>query len=138
MAKKKVPWGRTLSTNDKYLGKQKTDSNKTRPVVVVDTYKDNLAVVPLSTTKGANRTELKGYKNKKTNQKTYYKHYLEIDDNEGKPVQVNEKFKENHKNMDVPYNKVIDIKNTIFNHSKQKQRNRKLYDRFKNKKNDWD
>lgn len=87
MTKKKkfIPWGRTLTTNDRYLGKQKTGSKKTRPVVVVDTYEDDLAVVPLSSKKGANRTELKGYQNKKTKQKTYYKHYLEIEDNEGQP-----------------------------------------------------
>ena len=105
---------------------------------MVDNYNENLAVVPLSSKKGENRTELKGYQNKKTKQKTYYKHYLEIEDNEGRPIRVNEKFRENHKNMDVPYNKVMEIKNTIFNSSKQKQRNRKLYDKFKHKKNDWD
>ncbi len=140
MTKKKkfIPWGRTLTTNDKYLGKQKTSSNKTRPVVVVDTNENDLAVVPLSSKKGANRTELKGYQNKKTKQKTYYKHYLEIEDNEGQPIRVNNKFKENHKNMDVSVSKVNLIKDTIFNHSRQKQRNRKLYDRFKHKKNDWD
>ncbi|MGN1222444.1 MAG: hypothetical protein ACI4TT_04350 [Christensenellales bacterium] len=128
------------------MGKQKTNSKKTRGVVVVDTYNDNLAVVPLSSRNGANRTELKGYnksfgKDKKKDKKkvkTYYKHYLEIEDNEGQPIRVNEKFRENHKNMDVPYNKVVEIKNTIFNSSKQKQRNKKLYDKFKNKKNDWD
>lgn len=140
MTKRKnfIPWGRTLTTNDKYLGKQKTHSNKKRPVVVVDTVEDNLAVVPLSSKNGANRTELKGYQNKKTKQKTYYKHYLEIEDDEGKPIRVNDKFRENHKNMDVSQNKVMEIRKTIFNDSKQKQRNRKLYDRFTNKKNDWD
>lgn len=132
--KKFIPWGRTLTTNDKYLGKQKTGSNKKRPVVVIDTKGYDLAVVPLSSRDGANRTELKGYQNKKTKQKTFYKHYLEIEDNEGQPIRVNEKFRENHKNMDVPYNKVIEIKNTIFNSSKQRQRNKKLYDKFKNKK----
>lgn len=140
MSKKKkfVPWGRTLTTNDKYLGKQKTGSSKTRPVVVVDNYKDNLAVVPLSSKSGANRTKIKGYGNKKTGQNTYYKHYLEIEDNEGKPIRINEKFRENHKNMDISQIRVIEIRNTIFNKSKQKQRNRKLYDQFTNKKNDWD
>lgn len=136
---KRTPWGRTLTTNDSYLGKQKTTSRKTRPVVVVDNNaKNELAVVPLSSKKGSNRTELKGYQNEKTKKKTYYKHYLEIEDNEGKPITINLKFRENHKNMDVPYKKVTEIRNTIFNHSKQKQRNRKLYDRFTKKKNDWD
>lgn len=96
----------------------------------------------MSSTDGPNRTELKGYnktfnKNKKQ-VKTYFKHYLEIEDNEGKPIRVNEKFRENHKNMDVPYKKVVEINDVIYNHSKQKQRNRNLYDKFSNKKNDWD
>ena len=64
MKKKEIPWGRTLTTNDAFLGSHKTGSKKTRPVVVIETYEDELAVVPLSTTKVSNRTELKGYKNK--------------------------------------------------------------------------
>ena len=132
--KKFIPWGRTLTTNDRYLGKQKTGSKKTRPVVVVDNYEDDLAVVPLSSKKGANRTELKGYQNKKTKQKTYYKHYLEIEDNEGQPIRVNDKFRENHKNMDLSRKDVLDIRQTIFTKAKTKQRNKKLYDKFHKKK----
>lgn len=132
--KKHIPWGRTLTTNDMFLGKSKTGSKKKRPVVVVDTNQDNLAVVPLSSRKGANRSELKGYQNPKTKQKTYYKHYLEIEDNEGQPIRVNEKFRENHKNMDVSYKNVIGIRKTIFNKSKQKDRNVKLLNQFKNQK----
>ena len=131
MSKKRhIPWGRTLTTNDKFLGKQKTGSSKTRPVVVVDTKDNNLAVVPLSTTKGSNRTELKGYKNPKTNKKTYYKHYLEIEDNEGLPIQINEKFRENHKNMDVPLKNVDEIRSVIFTKARTKQRNSKLHNKF--------
>lgn len=136
MAKKKkfIPWGRTLTTNDKYLGKQKTGSKKTRPVVVVDTFEENLAVVSLSSKKGANRTEIKGYKNKKTGQNTYYEHYLEIEDNEGKPIRVNDKFRENHKNMDLSREVVLDIRQNILTKAKIKQRNKKLYDKFHKKK----
>ncbi len=135
MKKKRfIPWGRTLTTNDKYLGKQKTKSCKTRPVVVVDTNNEDLAVVPLSSKNGANRTELKGYKNPKTNQKTYYKHYLEIEDNEGYPIRVNEKFRENHKNMDISREQVLDIRQKILTKAKTKDRNRKLFDKFHKKK----
>ncbi|MGN0787546.1 MAG: hypothetical protein ACI4L6_00550 [Candidatus Onthoplasma sp.] len=129
-----IPWGRTLTTNDKYLGKQKTGSNKTRPVVVVDNNGCDLGVVPLSSKKGANRTELKGYRNKKTKQKTFFKHYFEIEDNEGQPIRVNEKFRENHKNMDLSREDVLDIRQTIFTKANTKQRNKKLYDKFHKKK----
>ena len=106
-----VPWGRTLITKDNFLGKQKTGSKKTRPVVVVDNNERNeLAVVPLSSKNGANRTRLKNY----LQGKSYYKHFLEIEDNEGKPIKVNDKFRENHKNMDVSHKDVELIRNTLF------------------------
>ena len=127
-----IPWGRTLTTKDNYLGKQKTGSTKTRPVVVVETNSHNeLAVVPLSSRKGTNRTELKGYENPKTKQKTYYKHYLEIEDDEGNPIKVNDKFKENHKNMDVSKSDVDKIRSTIFTKSSIQQRNNKLIKKFR-------
>lgn len=138
--KRFIPRGRTLTTQDNYLGKQKTNSTKTRGVVVVDTCGDNLAVVPLSSRDGANRTELKGYnktfdkRNNKKKVKTYYKHFLEIEDNEGHPIQVNEKFRENHKNMDVPHRDVELIRKTLFKKSKTKQFNIKQYDKFKKHK----
>ena len=122
-----VPWGRTLTTKDYYLGKQKTGSKKTRPVVVVDNnVRNELAVVPLSSKKGANRTRLKNYQQGRS----YYKHYLEIEDNEGKPIKVNGKFRENHKNMDLSREDVLDIRQNIFTKAKTKQRNKKLYDKF--------
>lgn len=125
---KYVPWGRTLTTRDNYLGKQKTGSKKIRPVVVVDNNSRNeLAVVPLSSKKGANRTRLKNY----LQGKSYYKHYLEIEDNEGKPIKVNNKFRENHKNMDVSHKDVELIRNTLFKKSKTKQYNIKQFDKFK-------
>lgn len=125
---KYVPWGRTLTTRDNYLGKQKTGSKKIRPVVVVDNNSRNeLAVVPLSSKKGANRTRLKNY----LQGKSYYKHYLEIEDNEGKPIKVNNKFRENHKNMDVSHKDVELIRNTLFKKSKTKQHNLKQFVKFK-------
>lgn len=127
---KYVPWGRTLTTKDSYLGKQKTGSKKTRPVVVVDNNSRNeLAVVPLSSKKGANRTRLKNY----LQGRSYYKHYLEIEDNEGKPIKVNNKFRENHKNMDLSREDVLGIRQNIFTKAKTKQRNKILYDKFHKK-----
>ena len=124
---KYVPWGRTLTTKDNYLGKQKTGSKKTRPVVVVDNNTRNeSAVFPLSSRKGANRTKLRNYQQGRS----YYKHYLEIEDNEGKPIKVNNKFRENHKNMDLSREDVLDIRQNIFTKAKTKQRNKNLYDKF--------
>lgn len=131
---KNVPWGRTLSTNDKYLGKQKNNSDKTRPVVVIANNEDNeLAVVPLSSRKGNNRTLLENYgkNNKRDNKKeTYYKHYIEIEDNEGNPIIINDKFRENHKNMDISKEDVDEIRKTLLTKAKTLQRNIKMLDKL--------
>lgn len=124
---RKIPWGRTLSTHDNFIGQSNTGSKKKRGVVVVDTNGENLAVVPLSSRKGSNRTELKGY-GKKT--KTYYKHFIETKDDENQPIRVNKKFRENHKNMDVPHKQVQEIRDTVLNRAYTKQRNQKVLTEF--------
>lgn len=128
----KVPQGRTLSTYDHYLGKGgKTGSKKERPVVVIETndYND-LAVVPLSSREGKNRTRLKNYQQGQS----YFKHYVEIEDDEGKPIRVNKKFRENHPNMDISSKDVAFIKDKVFYHSIPMQKNKKEIDKFRKKK----
>lgn len=128
----KVPQGRTLSTYDHYLGNgKKTGSKKERPVVVIETndYND-LAVVPLSSRNGKNRTQLKKYQQGQS----YFKHYVEIQDDEGNPIRVNKKFRENHPNMDVSRQDVDTIIDTVFNHSKPMQKNKKKISKFRKKK----
>lgn len=128
----KVPQGRTLSTYDHYLGNGKnTGSKKERPVVVIEANENNdLAVVPLSSREGRNRTRLKNYQQGQS----YFKHYVEIQDDEGKPIRVNKKFRENHPNMDVSSEDVIFIKDKVFYHSKPMQKNRKRINKFRGKK----
>lgn len=128
----KVPQGRTLSTYDRYLGKGgKTGSKKERPVVVIETndYND-LAVVPLSSRKGNDRTRLKNYQQGQS----YFKHYVEIQDDEGKPIRVNKKFRENHPNMDISREDVKKIKDKVLSKSKHAPENRKKMDKFRSKK----
>ena len=128
----KVPQGRTLSTYDHYLGNgKKTGSEKERPVVVIEANENNdLAVVPLSSRQGKNRTRLKNYQQGQS----YFKHYVEIQDDEGKPIRVNKKFRENHPNMDVSGEDVEIIRDTVFNHSKPMQANKKNMKNFRGKK----
>lgn len=124
----RVPQGRTLSTRDNYLsGGKKTSSTKERPVVVVEANdRNDLAVVPLSSRKGRNRTQLKNYQQGQS----YFKHYVEIQDDEGNPIRVNKKFKENHPNMDVSDEDIKKIKNKILFKSQPAQTNRKKMDKF--------
>ena len=96
--KRKIPWGRTFTTNDHYLGRSGTGSQKRRPVVVIETNNRNeLAVVPLSSRPGKSRTKLEKYQDGRS----YYKHFVEIEDNEGKPIKPGRKFRENHSRNDV-------------------------------------
>lgn len=127
----RVPQGRTLSTYDHYLpGGKKTGSKKKRPVVVIEANANNdLAVVPLSSRIGKNRTRMKNYQQGQS----YFKHYVEIEDDEGKPIRVNRKFKENHPNMDVSGDDVKIIRNTIFRHSKPMSENKKKMNKFRKK-----
>ena len=127
----KVPQGRTLSTYDHYLGNgKKTGSKKERPVVVIETndYND-LAVVPLSSRKGNDRTKLKRYQQGQS----YFKHYVEIQDDEGNPIRVNKKFRENHPNMDVSNYDIEKIKDKVFNHCKASSANREKIKKFRKK-----
>lgn len=128
----RVPQGRTLKTQDNYLGGKKTTSKKERPVVVIETNANNdLAVVPMSSRKGKDRTRLKNYQQGQS----YFKHYVEIMDDEGNPIRVNKKFQENHPNMDVSGEDVEKIRDKVFNHSRPAPENREKMKRFKGKKN---
>lgn len=128
-----VPQGRTLKTHDNYLsGGKKTGSTKERPVVVIEANTCNdLAVVPLSSRDGKDRTRLKNYQQGQS----YFKHYVEIQDDEGEPIRINKKFKENHPNMDVSGEDVEKIRDKVFNHSRPAPENREKMKRFKGKKN---
>ena len=131
----KIPQGRTLSTSDKYLSGKQTGSKKERPVVVIEANEANeLAVVPLSSSDGNNKTPLPDYQQGQS----YFKHFVEIEDDEGEPIVIGEKFRENHPNMDVLRDDVNFIKDTVFNHSKPMQTNRKKMDKFRGKKNPQD
>ena len=128
----KVPQGRTLSTHDNYLpGGKKTGSQKERPVVVIEANTENdLAVVPLPTRKGSNRTHLKNYQQGQS----YFKHYVEIEDDEGNSIQINQKFRENSPSMDVSAEDVEFIKDKVFNHSRPMQANQKKIEKFRKDK----
>lgn len=128
----RVPQGRTLKTHDNYLSSgKKTGSTKERPVVVIEANSRNdLAVVPLSSRKGKNRTQLKNYQQGQS----YFKHYVEIQDDEGEPIRVNKKFKENHPNMDVSALDVMRITDKVLNKSQPAQENRKKMEKFRGNK----
>lgn len=131
--KKNIPLGRTITTRDNYLGKSKTGSTKKRAALIVDKNKDGeLGLVPMSGSKGKNRSKFKDLKYKES----YYKHFIEIEDNEGNPITINEKFKENHKNMDVSLNEILDIRKHLTSSVKQAQTNKSKLEKLHKKSKD--
>ena len=112
-------------------GGKNTGSEKKRPVVVIEANARNeLAVVPLSSRAGKNRTQLKNYQQGQS----YFKHFVEIEDNEGKPIKVNAKFRENHPNMDLSEKDVIYIKDKVLKHSAPMHDNQKKLNELRKKK----
>lgn len=131
----RVPTGRTLKTKDNYLANSRTDSKKNRTVVVIENDgRDNLAVVPLSSRPGSHRTRMKNYQQGKS----YFKHFVEIEDDSGQPIRVNEKFRANHKNQDVSEKDVLKIRDRVFYHSTPSSDNLRKIERFRKKKNPQD
>jgi len=120
---KSVPVGRTLMTNDNYLESgKKTGSTAQHSAVVIETNKRNeLAIVTLSGHPGKNKTQLKNYQQGNS----YFKHFVEVKDDEGNPIVINHKFRENHKKQDVSKHDVDEIKDKVLNHVKQKDENKR-------------
>ncbi|MGN1227703.1 MAG: hypothetical protein ACI4TX_03575 [Christensenellales bacterium] len=80
----------------------------------------------ISSSPGINKTNIKNY----LNGDSYFKHYFEIEDDEGKPIKVNDKFRQNHYNMDMSIGNVNKIKNKVMYHCRTAQRNQKIYKKF--------
>lgn len=127
----RVPQGRTLTTRDKFLDKKAKEPEKKRPVVVIEANdRNDLAVVQLTTSEGKDRTQLEHYQQGKSR----FKHYVEIADDEGNPIRVNQKFQENHPELDVSRKDVERIKKKVLTKSRPAAENRKKMDKFRSKK----
>ena len=125
--------GKTLVTKDEFLQhKAKTTQQlkSSRPVIIVDKIinnngKEEYAIVPGSTQNSANTTYYGKYGIKR------YRHTLEINDNEGKPISKNNKFKLTEKCSKLPPEEALKIYDKVLYHTKQSSENRKKYDEFK-------
>lgn len=139
MKKQKTKVGRTVKTKDEYLpiekGKGKSTPKDKRWIAVIAVNdKGELAVVRLTTEKQANTTKLKGYK-KGNGQTTYFKHFVEINDNQGKPIRIDGvRFIENPKKYDLNDEQVKQVQDKVLNHSKPSSENRKKISKLKQKK----
>lgn len=145
MKEKKTKVGRTVRTKDTYLpiekvkGKSKSNPKEKRWIAVIAVNeKGELAVVRLTTEKQANTTELKNY-DKGNGKTTYFKHFVEINDNQGKPIRIDGvRFIENPPEKDLTQSQVDKVKDKVLNHSKQSQENRKKIAELKVRTNNKD
>ncbi len=126
---KEYPNGRTFKTRDEYLptgkGGNVTDPKVTRRVVVIDSNRfGELAVVALTTQKTANTTVLPSYKqgNKQT---AYFKHFVEVTDNENLPIMAGEKFVVNPYAYDLKPFEVDYVRGVVLEHCGQCVDNKK-------------
>lgn len=131
---KNIDIGQTLETNDIYLPhkKNKVPESKSRPVIVVDKIKNpkgesEFAVVPGSTKDTANTTRYGKYGIK------YYRHNIEVVDNENKPIKQNDKFSVTEKSTKLPVSEAKKIKDEVINHTRFSSENRRKYSEFQNR-----
>ena len=119
----KVPQGRTLTTRDKFLDRKAKQPEKERPVVVIETNaRNDLAVVQLSTRDGKDRTRLKNYQQGQS----YFKHYVEVMDDEGNPIKVDgKKFIENPWDYDLTSKQIEYVRRGVLSGKQQSQENNK-------------
>lgn len=91
---KRYPNGRTFQTQDRFLPidkKGKSDNKKEDPrVIVIDSNRnDELAVVRFTSQKNKNSSSLPEKRDKtKNEEKSYFKHFIEIEDDEGNPIKA--------------------------------------------------
>lgn len=106
-----------------------------RWVVVIDKNTDEeFAVVRLTDENQPNTTYLPTYK-KGNRKKTYFKHFVETEDNEGAPIRLDgKKFIENEVKYDLSSGEVRYVRKKVLEHSKQSKENREKISRLKNKK----
>lgn len=122
-----VPVGRTVMVRNGHINEGAKKPNEKRTHVVIETNKEDLALVRL-TSKKPNTTQLKHYQDGSS----YFKHFVEIEDVKGNPLRVGEDITQNHQNMDLDHSDVNFIKKTISD-SKQKQKYEKNISKFRNR-----
>lgn len=128
--------GQTLETKDKYLPHNKKTSIKlkdSRPVIIVDklTNKhgvEEYAVIPGSTSdndKHSTRYQKHGI--------LRYRHNIEVRDDEGKPIQQNNKFVKTKNCTRIPEIEAQQIYNKVLYHTKFSSENKTKMTEFRNR-----
>ena len=127
--KKKPVVGQTLETNDIYLPYKNNPKPKSRPAIIVAINKYGYyAVIPATSQSTKHSTYYGKYGIK------YYRHNIEIEDNEGNPISVNKKFRLTDNCSKIPPGDVAIIKNAVLEHTKFSSENKIKMSQFQIKK----
>lgn len=134
-----TPVGRTLITADKYLpiikGKSQELKDERWVVVIDKNTNEELAVVRLTSQNQANTTYLPTYKHGNMKE-TYFKNFVEIEDNEGNPIVVdNVKFKANNASNNLTKDELKTVQTTVRAHCVQAQSNSDKIEQLYNRVN---
>lgn len=116
----RIPNGRTLQTRDEFLQSGKgyrkpgyENKGYYRELIVVDSNRKNEIAVIKGSSKGK---DIEGLT------KTKFKPFIEIKDDEGKPIKIGKKFIENKSSKDLSKHQVNQIKIELFKKSSKKLR----------------
>lgn len=121
MGEKKVPIGRTVMISNKKLNKKSQYPEGKHSYVVVETNKKNeLAVVRLTGKRNSNTTNLPNYQDGRS----YYKHFIDVEDANKNALKVGKDIEANHSNMDVSKKDVEMMKEKLTQKVKQKEINK--------------
>lgn len=134
----KVQIGGTIKTQDKFLphnpAKVQELKGKRWVVVIDKNTNEELAVVRLTDEKQPNTTELPTYK-KGNKRKTFFKHFVEITDNEGKAIRVDgKKFSKNAAKYNLSKEELNIVQAVVRAHCKQAKSNKEKLKNLKSKK----
>lgn len=127
--------GGTLKTEDRYLPYQEEyveELKDKRWVAIIDkNSNEELAIVRLTDEKQKNTTLLEGYV--KGNKKdTYFKHFVEVEDNEGQPIKIDGvKFIKNEEKYNLTKKQVAKVRTKNLAHVKQSQTNQENLSKLK-------
>lgn len=134
-----LPIGQTLETQDKYLPYNKKTSNElksSRPIIIADKQINPKGIEEYAVIVGSSKKTKNTFSYNKYGIKNI-RNNIEIEDNENKPITLNNKFRLTNNSTRIPEIETEKIFNKVVNHTKFSSENRvkhkKFIDRYKKK-----
>lgn len=138
---KSLPIGQTLETQDKYLPNNKKTSKElksSRPVIIADKLINPSGMEEYAVLVGSSQETRNTRKYGKYGIK-FVRNNIEIEDNESKPITLNDKFRLTNNCSKIPINETKILYDNVINRTRFSSENRKkkeIFDNRYNKKKD--